>query len=1149
MTKSSRVLKLHKLNILKKSPGPRTEASPTGLIAAEATTPTEPSLVNTESKLYKMTKRLSSKKHKASKSSSTELTSSQSPSGDLDLATETATKTTTTTTNGAGSKTPTISTFTRFSGLLTWTIGPKRQSKFRRRFMFPADVHKKMEAHSAQNLPTFTVDQSVDTEKVGTMNNGSATHEAQAMGSCFQGEFSLSDFPPVTQTQELKAGAPEGRQFQERDASHDSSLKCSTSNDATTCRSETKSGRKRTRHLKKSRNTKRSIQKVCRIFSHREDSCSKDGLYGQTEVEGHKDKHSWWKRSKVSHTLSLEPTSDSVRTKKEVSKYGFCRVLFRKLHVESVTRKVGGWSRKVRMAAKSSSSGEDFWPVHEAVFEFEGENGFRPEFLDVCGCHSDLGGETESMLELVVPCGEQIVEPVLFEDDEEVEITQELETTEELDNDTDDTDDTDDTESIDTFTYVCETQVIQVSGGEEDGLQEIDESPSGWEVTGLSPQTILKSFSSAELPISQILNLSSRREDSVQLENQKSSETRRIRQDFEAITDPPRTIAGSSMENTQISQTSQIYPQGRLENESVTSPYALQELINTVTERFGKSCNDSLTLTESAFLNERGLLRSLSDTEGQERISQPISNSRHLNAIQGMDIEGDSSPIEGPQITKEEHSWTRKFSLTPSYLGRGFMKELHLVGRLPGHVDAERSEVVPKTTEGVHAEADDVEGSIVQSHEGIREYGSLTRRLHGFTLDVIERNTETGNETTIDMERSCLDSKDGEELEDIEYYRLALGLGSSPIEQKDTLWYFLDLSGRDDWQRIRDDFLQGEDLHITCEAKKRLSSLPKMRSTSIEKANLGGDNYCRDNFARKNKVAFSQQLVVFSTQKAPYKCILKNSTGANTNDVGVLKLLEPTWTVEDRQALEQEMLQRFIDCRETMCKFSGKHGLAGLKEPLDTFTSCFSFTLNNYVRIAKKQFLDYNHYVSEIRNSLATALGVLEGAGEHFCILIDYISITPKSPQSLLEVQQQAGVLKSSISSSDLYLQKAQNSLTQVTLKDLVYASTMVDIFHKGMLSQTHICDTYKMFRSFFLQDLSEKEEADAVTGFGVFEEEMEALHNPVSYSGMTKLGNILGSLQKSCDVINNARKDIETRATQIIERAEKLGTDESTRT
>ncbi|GEQ68730.1 hypothetical protein JCM33374_g2398 [Metschnikowia sp. JCM 33374] len=1074
MTRSSRVSKIFKMTIVKKTFGLVPKVSSTGLVVPETTNPTEPSGVNTQSKLYRITRKLSPKE---TKPSSTEV-SSQSPSGFF--ATETATKTATTTTNGTGSTHHTTSTFTKFSGLFNLDHPAKKTKKVLAKIRAPRWSSQKDGKHSTQTVSTSTVDQYVDTEEVGAINNTSANHGEFASETSLEAEGFQPDFPLATQTQGFKAEVTKASTFPEKGTGQDSSLQLATANGTTMKTPNDRSESKIKQFLRRLTNAA-GIQKVCR--KSRETSSSEGSLYGNAGTMGHKSREGCWsKRTKESEINMLAPARKCVWESKEASEDGFCRGVFRKLHVDWASRKVGVWSRKVRMDAKSSCSETS----------------------------SDLGGEST----------------------EESESTAELEGAEESDDesyetedteDTDDTDDTEDTDSMETFDGVHEHPAVVVSVVEED-LHQTEESRL--EVAGDSTQILPKSFPSGVLPISQPSNLSSTREEDTQIAN------------------PEIDSTGGISKSTQLSGTSQIYSQGILKQESGSSPCATQELICRVMERVGKTCDDSLTSTETTFLNDRGLLKFLPDTERQEQNTHPVSKSRNRHASQGLVIEGESSSFERPQIHEEETFRTRKFTLAPSHPSQEFMKEIQLVERRSGHVDAERSESVPKTSEGVQAETEKPEESLVPSVESISEVktpfkrpecGSLTRMSNGLNLDVIERKSETDHATIIDQEVSCLDSMESEKLHVGDYDRLALGLGNFPSKQTDTLWHVLGLTEREDWQRIRDDFVKGQDLHLTCEARKQLSCLTEMRSTTNQNANLGDNNDCEVDFQRPQKASFSPQLDASSTLKAPSKCILKMPTATDTNEFEVLKPIVQPWTVEERQNLAEEMLQRFIDCRATMVKFSGKLGLAQLKDPLDTFTSCFNFMLSKYVRVAKKQFSDYNHYLSEIQNAMTMAVSVLVGAGEQFCNLLEYISTATKSPQSMLEVQEKASVLMSSISTSGLFLQKAQKALAQVTPKDLDYARLMVDLFQKGIHSQTHICYTYRMFRLVFLPDPLEKEEADTATGFGVFDDELYALHEPSSYTGMATFAESLSSAQSSCDVVSKACEELETLIKEII--------------
>ncbi|GEQ66815.1 hypothetical protein JCM33374_g478 [Metschnikowia sp. JCM 33374] len=896
MTKSPRVLKFFKMNILKKHSGAGPKSPSTDLVTADTTSSTESSGVNTKSKLYKMTTNILLKETNSSKRSSTEFSSSQSPSGAF--ATEAATKTTTTTTNGTESEHPTISVFTKFSGLFKLEHRVKDKNQVFLKTPVPHRLLQKDGNYSAQIISTSTVDQSVDTEEAGASNNASDNNDELAPGTLLEKEkFFQPEFSLVTQTQEVTAGGTRRRQFPERGTSQDTALKGATANDATTSTPNKIKGGSSKQYWKRLRNTKRRMQKVYRKLFGRESSSSEVVPYDHSEGEGHRRRYRfWWTRSMVSDTHSFGSTTESVQATKKAS-------VFRKLHMGSVTRKVDGWSRKMRMAAKSPSSDDDFLPVLGNSHDSEAEDEYTPDISDISAASFDLESETASMPELVVPFGEETAQPVLSADTEAFKNTEDLENTK---GPVDDTDETDDTASIETFNGSCEIQVVGGSGDKEVGLQKTEDTPSGWEFACVSAK-----IPPTTLPLSQRVHLSSKNEGNVNSKNKESHKMGGISEDLEATPDYSRAIPESPMESTQVSATFQILPEGSLEQETARSAYAIQELISKFSERFEKSCDNTSTITETIFLNERGLLRSHSDTERQQQISQPVFNSRYLNEIRDLDIEGESMPSEVPHIIKEGHFSTRKFKLTPSVLREGFIKELQLVGRCSGHVDAERKTVVHKMDKGAQAGKHKLEADKEQPVEGISEVekplklpecGSFVRKFNGFTLDVIERKAHTEKKASLDIAVSSLLLKDNEEAEGDD--DSVSDVGGSQVEEKGTLW-----------------------------------------------ATLGSNHECGSNFARAQKFSFSPHLEVFSTRNVPSKCILKKPMVTNTNAVEVLKPLEQSWTVEYRQTLAEEMLQRFLNCRETMVKFAGKHGLSELKEPLETFSSCFKFILNNYVGI------------------------------------------------------------------------------------------------------------------------------------------------------------------------------------------------------
>ncbi|GEQ67681.1 hypothetical protein JCM33374_g1346 [Metschnikowia sp. JCM 33374] len=207
----TKVLKLFKMKLLKKTSGLAPKVSSTGLVAAATTNPTEPSGVTTQSKLYKITRKLSSKK---TKPSSTEFSSSKSPSGafetetvtktDTTATTTTTTTTDTTTANETGSKKHTGQAFAKFSGLFTLDRPAKKTKQVFAKILVPRKSPQKDGEHSTQTVPTYTVDQSVNTEEVGAINNTSANHGELASGIPLERGVFHADFPLATQNQEVE---------------------------------------------------------------------------------------------------------------------------------------------------------------------------------------------------------------------------------------------------------------------------------------------------------------------------------------------------------------------------------------------------------------------------------------------------------------------------------------------------------------------------------------------------------------------------------------------------------------------------------------------------------------------------------------------------------------------------------------------------------------------------------------------------------------------------------------------------------------------------------------------------------------------------------------------------------------------------------
>ncbi|GEQ71766.1 hypothetical protein JCM33374_g5452 [Metschnikowia sp. JCM 33374] len=422
-----------------------------------------------------------------------------------------------------------------------------------------------------------------------------------------------------------------------------------------------------------------------------------------------------------------------------------------------------------------------------------------------------------------------------------------------------------------------------------------------------------------------------------------------------------------------------------------------------------------------------------------------------------------------------------------------------------------------------------------------KEYQVITNNGEGVEVKTEFEECEISN-PAMDFEFKQESSKDYEEKEKNECYQLVIKPGSVPkIEEKNTLLYTLNLAEMEDWEILIDEFLQGEDLSIVYEAKRSLSSLPSMNFTILQNANSGGSNDYGFNSQRMKKITFSPQLEASATKMAPSKSILKKPKHPNIEDPGLFKTFKQPYSKEERENMEDEMFQKLEDCRDALFNFTGKHELSSLQDPLDLFILCFSFALNNYVRVAKKQFLDYYQHLSDIHHTLASALVLLCGAGERFSLLVEFIGTTEKSEESLLEVQERTASLMSFIESSDKVLQKAQNALTQLIHEDFDYANTLYQLIDTAKDSYYDISDFYKLFLLYFVEDTAEKQHAGAITGYDILEEESEILDKVTANYDISKLTIILNEYQTSCDTLSKTRKDLETRTQQIMTGVGKL--------
>ncbi|GEQ67673.1 hypothetical protein JCM33374_g1338 [Metschnikowia sp. JCM 33374] len=794
--------------------------------------------------------------------------------------------------------------------------------------------------------------------------------------------------------------------------------------------------------------------------------------------------HSSWSMPFLFEARPFMSTQNSASAPKNPSDYGCWRFLLRKLHMASFTRKVNGWSRKGRVAAKYTSSAGNIFTGHRNLYDSESEQNHSAGVY--CGeatsslSNSRCGRSAGSILESVVARGEQIGEPEFS-----VYIN-----TEKLDTNGD----TYGAESFDIINgLINDWEESQVFGGkvkpeysdENDGLHGVDKTST--------------------------------------------------------------STVGDNME-IEHSETREIAEQDKV---------AKKGFMGMVSKCCRQYCSGSLRLAESVSTHEREPSR-VSDNQRQEPLSRP--NSGNLNGISVLGVKGKIMSSESPQNTGEKSFKAQILSSAISKDTQGrFMKGLNILGSIFGHVEAEMSETFTLTAEIVQDVEkhilDEDKAEVFEPADGVSEDSEASAIDEPFleisdcgcsarqSGEFIEKKIETEEEDITDSEFKQESSSHGEEMDEIEYHRLVIALGSVPAERNDTLWYFLKLTEREGWQRIRDDFLGGEDLYIACEAKKSLFYLPKMKSIILEKANFGGNDDCGTDLPIMKKISFSQELEVTTNKAVPCRGILKKpkhypnvpTSRGTISNIGAFQEFKQPLTEVERQHMEKEMLRRLDDCREALCKFTGKQKLAHLKEPLHHFTSCFSFTLVNYVRVAKKQFLDYNHYLSEIRSTIVTALVLLRGAGEQFSLLVDFINTTSKSEQSLLEVHERASLLMCSFASSESVLQKAQKALIQLRGEDFDYAKTMIGLLETAMLSKRNISDTYKLFHVLYIQDNVDKTEADIITKFGDFEKEVESLEKHTSCYGISKLDKTLESFQKACDIINKARGDIETRTMQII--------------
>ncbi|OBA22949.1 hypothetical protein METBIDRAFT_9291 [Metschnikowia bicuspidata var. bicuspidata NRRL YB-4993] len=274
------------------------------------------------------------------------------------------------------------------------------------------------------------------------------------------------------------------------------------------------------------------------------------------------------------------------------------------------------------------------------------------------------------------------------------------------------------------------------------------------------------------------------------------------------------------------------------------------------------------------------------------------------------------------------------------------------------------------------------------------------------------------------------------------WWKLSLRTRDKTIKVEKTLWKALCLNEDAFWDRIRKDFVSGEELHLISEARGKLMFVPELKEYILKKENLRQN--CNDKVRTNRRVLFSEDVEVIFPKEIFEKDHVLIAAGVAPK--GILK----TNDTRQRQSMDRNMW-RWVELCENQIHGSRKTcGLDDFNSVASFFKDACEYSFLSYIEVAEEQSLNYNHYLAQISNAVNSTLDLLAGIGDLFTLHVDTIKDADKDGDSLLDAANRSKNLVQSVPKSGDSIQYIEKALKVLTSADYGYVETMVDIANTG---------------------------------------------------------------------------------------------------
>ncbi|GEQ70511.1 hypothetical protein JCM33374_g4189 [Metschnikowia sp. JCM 33374] len=236
-------------------------------------------------------------------------------------------------------------------------------------------------------------------------------------------------------------------------------------------------------------------------------------------------------------------------------------------------------------------------------------------------------------------------------------------------------------------------------------------------------------------------------------------------------------------------------------------------------------------------------------------------------------------------------------------------------------------------------------------------------------------------------------------------------------KSEDTLWYVLALENVTSCRRFKSEYSKNEGFSLFLDTMKKLRCFSPLSTLTSNFA----DNHLTTSKSFRETLSNLESFVNGSSVSTQ----VSNATFSR-------KTSKKLFSMTDREKIERAVKTLASMCEEKVEELKIDPEMVNCGETLELFSQYFDVYRKDYVRVAKNQIIDYVYVMLELRKETIAVFKNLYYAGNMYARVLEYLSISKSSTETLLAAETMLTVLITQLTNAKSSLDKVQLAILQL---------------------------------------------------------------------------------------------------------------------